>query len=130
MLAEERLACLEAGGITVVGFLENHVRPHLANQAHRMKHGYYVNGEYAHGEKGILEYYQRQLGVENPMTIAKILMQIAKGRGPDRRAKCFCGSGKKFWHCHRAVWQRLERLGKEILLHEVQQMYGFASLLG
>ena len=121
--AEERLACLEVGGLTVIDFIERYARPHLANQAFRKRKGCYVNGEYSHGDKGILEYYQHQLGVKEPKAVASLLRQIAAGKKPDRRSKCFCGSGKKFRHCHRAIWERFEALGKEILDREAMQIY-------
>lgn len=112
----ERLICRNE--ITVLDFIQTQVRPHLANQAHRRKEGYYVNGEYGHGIEGHWQFYEKELGTTDKAKILKILLVIAKGERPGKKDACFCGSGRRYPRCHKNDYIRLSKLGKKYLLGE------------
>ncbi|WP_110049712.1 SEC-C domain-containing protein [Chitinophaga sp. S165] len=112
--AEEILRCKK--GITVTEYIDEQVMPYLFNQTHRRVEGYYVNGEYAHGVKGLLEYYSHVLGTDgSPGVTVRQLLYIAENTCPPRTSYCFCGSGLKYRHCHKKAFQMLQEVGVEIL---------------
>ena len=75
------------------------VLPFLANDKHKKETGHYANKEYSHGAKGILEYYQDEWDASDEKSILEKLQVIA-GQKMGRNQKCFCGSMKKYKHCH------------------------------
>lgn len=111
---EEILRCKK--GITVTEYIREEVLPYLYNQTHRRVEGYYVNGEYAHGIRGIYQFYSDTLKTDNDIRSTIQLMNfIAANDRPDRTSPCFCGNKIKFRHCHREAFDKLKLLGKEVL---------------
>lgn len=110
---EEIIACMN--GISVLDFLKNHGLPHLSNQAHRRAEGYYKNGEYSHGTSGIIQYYKGILKVDDNYDILMHLKYIGTHGRPNRVAKCYCGSGDKFRHCHRDAFDRIKHIPEHII---------------
>jgi len=91
-------------GISVLQFIQNHVKPYLFNQAHRIRKGYYAHREFAHGVYGILEYYQeifKEREVEKIIEHLKSLRYIEFGK----KTPCFCGRKAKFRNCHAEVFR-------------------------
>ena len=89
---------------------------YIFNQTHRRIEGYYVNGEYSHGAAGFLEFYSEELKTGNDMAKTVILIKyIANNTRPERTSKCFCGSEKKFRHCHREAFDKLKKIGDDQL---------------
>lgn len=107
----ELLAC--RNGITLGNFIRSEMMPYFFNQTHRRIEGYYPNGEWAHREEGIFEFYDEQLKTKgDKVKAARLIRFIAKGKRPDRTNECFCGSNEKFRKCHRAAFDRLIVLGE------------------
>lgn len=106
-------------GITVSEYIEEEALPYLFNQTHRRLEGFYVNGEYAHGLKGIYEFYSQELKTRDdiPRTV-QMMRWIAMNEKPVRTAQCFCGSEKKFRNCHRDAYERLKLVGDKALLSD------------
>lgn len=88
-----------AGRAVLVDWLDRSVVPFLANHLYKERFGHYRSGEYSHGIKGILEYYQElwPLGLH---AIIGRLRQVARVDRPGPREKCFCGSGERYASCH------------------------------
>ncbi|NLU92645.1 SEC-C domain-containing protein [Chitinophaga sp. Ak27] len=111
---EEVLRCLK--GIDLCTYIGEQVMPYLFNQTHRRVEGYYVNGEYSHGVKGLLEYYSQLLKTGNDANATQsLMMYIAANDMPLRNAQCFCGSSLKYRHCHREAYKQLKLLDIEML---------------
>lgn len=123
VLPYEILSC--KNGITLESFIKTEVIPYFFNQTHRRVEGYYKNGEYAHGLEGIFQFYDNILDTKGDVrkTISMMLF-VAKGSRPGRTHDCFCGSKKKFRKCHRAAFDKLEKIGKQ---HLESHAYLFAK---
>jgi hypothetical protein len=118
---EEILRCQR--GINLTVYIAEYVMPYLFNQTHRRIEGYYVNGEYAHGAWGLLQYYGELLGSESsPRLTVDLLRYIAQFEPPLRTCLCFCGSKRKYRHCHRNAYQLLKSLGSQVLLIHAYQI--------
>jgi hypothetical protein len=104
-------------GISVAEFIKEEALPYLFNQTHRRLEGYYVNGEYSHGIVGFSEFYTEELktGLDIKKTL-KLMHFIAKNDRPERTSMCFCGSGIKFRNCHREAFDKLKKIGENLLL--------------
>lgn len=92
------LLCRE--GVTFLNFLEDVVSPFLASQTliSLGEPDAFPQGQYSHGEQGILESYQEYFGTQDLSLIVDTLSASLRKIG--RNTKCFCGSGKKFKYCH------------------------------
>jgi hypothetical protein len=111
---EELIRC--KNGITVIEFINEEVKPYLFNQTHRRVEGFYVNGEYSHGIKGIYEFYSKTLNTGDDIRKTIALMSFVAGNTkPNRTNLCFCNSGIKFRHCHRAAFEKLKHIGDDNL---------------
>lgn len=125
---EEIFRCI--AGITVTNYIREEVMPYLFNQTHRRVKGFYVNGEYSHGMKGIYEFYMTALKTGNDIKKTVQLMQyIATHERPGRTSLCFCGKKTKFRHCHRGVFDKLKKIGDEVLQGHAYGIAKFAGLI-
>jgi hypothetical protein len=116
VLPLEILRCLN--GITLNEYIKEFVLPYLFNQTHRRIEGYYVNGEYAHGLKGIYEFYSSILNTNNNIKLTVELMNYIGSNGrPERTSACFCGSGNKYRNCHKVSYEKLKPIGKILNVH-------------
>ncbi len=111
----EIIACRNK--ITLCSFIENYAIPYLANQYHRKEFGSYKD-EYAHGAVGLFQAYcDIMKTADTSLWKRYILCALGVYKvNLSRNANCFCGSGKKFKHCHMLVFQDLNNIGEEILL--------------
>lgn len=114
VLPEEAIRCNQ--GITLTEYVTEEVIPYFFNQTHRRVEGYYVNGEYRHGKVGIYDYYVSLLKTTSPIVMSKLLYAIAGLPKPNRTSDCFCGSGSKYRYCHRAAYEKLSLMGRNLLL--------------
>lgn len=118
-------------GLFLVDFIEKELIPYFFNQTHRRVKGYYVRGEYSHGLSGIYEFYANKLKTgDNFRKTLSLMLFIALNPRPNRRNKCFCGSGDLFRHCHRRAYDELKHLGKDFLLNEIRMLYKWSGLQG
>lgn len=108
-------------GITVLQFIQNHVKPYLFNQAHRLEKGYYAHQEFAHGVYGILEYYQelfKEKDVEKVIGYLKILKSTEFGK----KTPCFCGKKAKFRKCHPEIFRIFKPIPSKFIDDEIQRL--------
>lgn len=111
---EEILRCQR--GITLSQYIEEEVLPYFFNQTYRRFEGYYINGEYSHGGRGLLEYYSEELRTGNDYKLTLDLIKfIAMEDKPHRTSFCFCGKRVKFRHCHKEAFEKLKSLGPATL---------------
>jgi hypothetical protein len=114
---EEYIHC--AQGITLTTFIRNHVIPYLHNQSFREKEGYFLH-ERSHGAQGILESLYDVLHTEDLTNIYSLLTYIYTNNPSPRTSGCFCGSGKKYRHCHRGAYHSMKSMGQERLQSIIQ----------
>jgi len=108
-------------GITVLQFIQNHVKPYLFNQAHRLEKGYYAHQEFAHGVYGILEYYQELF---NEKDVGKIIsyLETLKSTEYGKKTPCFCGKKAKFRKCHSAVFKIFKPISNKFIDAEIERL--------
>jgi len=92
---------LFTNGGSLITWIDSFVFPFLANHTLKNETGEYANKEYSHGAKGILEFYQDEWGMKDEKLVLQTLQTIS-GQRMSRNQKCFCGSSKKYKHCHEA----------------------------
>ncbi len=108
-------------GITVLQFIQNHVKPYLFNQAYRIEKGYYAHQEFAHGMYGILEYYQELFNEKDEGKVIgnlKILKSIEFGK----KTPCFCGKKAKFRKCHPEVFKIFKPIPGNFIEDEIGRL--------
>lgn len=88
-----------AEGITLTRWLDRHVIPYLANYLFRKKTDRYANGEFAHQEMGILEYYLKIFELHEAKDVVVRISHILGYAPHSKNTLCFCGSGKLYKRC-------------------------------
>jgi len=81
-------------------FSDTFIQPYLFGFLYYQKYHRFPFGEYAHGKKGVLEYYCTVFDVCD-VGIAKELLGLIFGDNLKGHRYCPCGSGKRFRDCHR-----------------------------
>jgi hypothetical protein len=108
-------------GITVLQFIQDHVKPHLFNQAHRIEKGYYAHQEFAHGAYGVFEYYQELF---NEKDVEKIIgyLKALKSTEFGKKTTCFCGRKAKFRKCHPEVFKTFKLIPGNFIDDEISRL--------
>lgn len=107
-------------GISFKFFLDKVLVPHLARETYRDSKGFYPDGEYAHGDEGIWEFYESILNKKDRKSIIHELDQIVNSNWPERNHKCICGSGVKFKKCHLNKWTQVMKSGEIYVSSQIQ----------
>ena len=84
---------------------------YLASQYYHHLTGSYLQ-EYAHGDDGVRQYYEKLLGTTDVVVWAA-LFHAAFDKHIERNEPCCCGSGRKFKKCHEPIVQSIQLIGKE-----------------
>lgn len=86
-------------GITIKDFFLRYVIPYLANQLYFEREEEWANGDYDHGDEGILQFYQELFEME---TIEEVinLLTFLNTKKMNRNDDCFCGKKEKLKRCH------------------------------
>jgi len=106
-IPEELLKC--KAQFNLQSFIENELKPYLFNQTHRRVKGYFIN-EREHGFAGDYQFYCEELRTKDLLEIAKFFQFLIERDEPGRTKNCFCGSGRKYRHCHREVYRKFSVL--------------------
>lgn len=122
---DEILAC--KNGLTLLGFIENQIKPYLFNQTFRQKHGYFLN-ERPHGHRGWIQFFEDIVKTDNVYNIVFTLQFVLKRKHPDRTAKCFCNNGKKFRNCHKETYTELSKFEDAELIHYINKFKNLYSI--
>ncbi len=102
-IPEEILIC--KGGLSLVKFIEQEVKPYFYNQKYREIHGYFLH-ERSHGLAGNIEFLQEFFGTKNLQAILILLQFVLRHKEPNRVEECFCRSGIKYRKCHRDIYRK------------------------
>lgn len=101
-------------GIRLDRFFHEYVDPFLANQIVFELDGEFIH-EYAHGNEGIIQYFEKITLTKDKSQILKILRFAMKGKHLGRNHICFCDKGKKYKLCHFRIVKKLWSIGIENL---------------
>lgn len=114
-------------GLTLLVFFEEVLIPFLAVQSainKKLIDGF-PQGEYGHGEEGILQFYRQLFGTNDINTIVLGIRKIL-GKQTDRNGLCFCGSGLKTKYCHNQACLFLKCYPPKYLERDLQSMLNSA----
>lgn len=114
---EERL--VTKSGINFKFFLDKVLVPHLSRETFRDLNGEYEDGEYAHGNDGIWQFYFKNLGITDKIKIINELEQIVSSNWPSRNESCPCCSKRKFKQCHLNSWQKIKSMGEDYIKNQI-----------
>lgn len=107
-------------GIQVTAYVNEYVIPFLANQIYFKEYGNWCNGDYKHGNEGILQYYIELLEAKNSNEVLNILGYALNNIRLGRNDQCFCGSKKKFKACHSHKLDEINALGREQIQKDIR----------
>lgn len=119
-IPEEILICKNR--ISLSWFIENQIKPYLFNQKYREMHGFFLK-ERPHGNKGNVQFFMEELNTNNYPKLLQLLYFIKERHEPNRVQNCFCGSGKKYRHCHRCAYRKLSQFTDIELNQFIQMIY-------
>ena len=125
---EEEIRCYD--GITLLEYIKEYVIPFFKNTTFRRVEGYYYTGEYDHNPiLATYQFYKDLLFEENPCKIIDILSYIKNNNPPNRVSLCFCGSNKKYRHCHKNVYGKIKRISNEHIIADIQTIQDIINIL-
>jgi len=112
VLCDEILKC--KNGIIVPLFIEKYAIPYFANYIYKKQTGEYKNGEYAHGVRGICQFYEALMKTDDRDLWIQYYKNAFRNLKVEceRNDPCFCGSGDKFKQCHLEVFNNLWQIGE------------------
>lgn len=115
---DEVLKC--KNGISVLFFIEKYAIPYFANQIHKKQTGEYKNGEYAHGIKGVSQFYEALLKTSNKELWIQYFKNVFRNlKVPiGRNDMCFCGSEEKYKNCHLDIFTTLRQIGEKRIVND------------
>lgn len=109
-------------GIAFKYFLDKILVPHLGRETYYSIKEEYPEGEYGHGTEGIWQYFEDILGKKSKSTLIYELKEIVYSKWLGRNEFCICGSGKKFKKCHLKIWNDILNVGRQNLIHIIQEL--------
>lgn len=86
-------------GLSLARYVERFAVPFFANQIYYDHTGKFLK-ERSHGDAGIREHVEAILYTSNLKELSIIFAFYSKGSKIGRNDQCFCGSVKKYKHCH------------------------------
>ena len=78
--------------------------------------------EYRHGVQGIADFYAELFGTTDKDIWVKGMHSVLVGPKPGRNSLCYCGSDKKYKHCHYASEQKLTLIGRQKLFEDLKTL--------
>lgn len=86
-------------GINLTHFYQDVIYPFFANHQFKVNDGSYANGEYQHFEKGIIQYYEEELGLTDRNYVLKLIDSAILGTKYERNTVCIICGSPKFKKC-------------------------------
>lgn len=111
---------ISKNGISFKYFLDKVLVPHLARETFREINGAYPDGEYAHGNSGIWQFYESALETTDRKLIISELEEIIYSKWQGRNEPCNCGSGQKFKRCHLEKWNTIMKSGRDYVIEKLE----------
>jgi len=110
---EQNIILRAKKGITIKEFIEQYVHRYLCWQLRYDVGDRDSLEEWAHYDKGILQFYRANFKINDTTTIIKILKTLIDNRLPKRNEACLCNSNKKYKACHEILINRIIDLGRD-----------------
>jgi hypothetical protein len=120
LAVEPEEEAIAKNGISFKYFLDKVLVPHLARETYREMSGAYVDGEYAHGNCGIWQFYESVLETTDKNIIVSELEEIIYSKWQGRNELCKCGSGQKFKRCHLEKWNTIMKSGRGYVIEKLE----------
>lgn len=119
---DEILKCKD--GITLLSFIENYAIPYFANQLYRLQYDKYLNGEYSHGNNGLIEFYSALFKTTDRLKWREYVNIVSLGKTlkMERNKPCFCGSGLKYKFCHDKIFYNIKRIGVNLIINDLNHL--------
>jgi hypothetical protein len=112
-----------ASDFSIESYLEKAVRPYLIGNSLIEEGKPWPFDESAHGSKGVLEFYERYLGISDPAAVGHFLIAILQDRVRGHW-NCPCGSGKAIRKCHVESVRALRAVPTVVLSDSIEHMIG------
>lgn len=122
LAVEPEEKAITKNGISFKFFLDKVLIPHLARETFREINEAYPDGEYAHGNSGIWEFYESALEATDRKLIISELEEIIYSKWQGRNELCKCDSGQKFKRCHLGKWNKIMKSGRDYLIEKLEQL--------
>jgi hypothetical protein len=123
VLSDEILICKNGIGVSL--FIAKYAIPYFANYIYKKQTGDYKNGEYAHGIKGISQFYESLMKTDNRHLWIQYFNNTFRNLKVEcgRNDLCFCGSGYRFKKCHLEVFINLYKIGELQICHDFNLIF-------
>jgi hypothetical protein len=122
LAVEPEEKAITKNGISLKYFLDKVLVPHLARETFREINGTYPDGEYAHGNIGIWQFYESALETIDRKLIISELEEIIYTKWQGRNELCYCSSGQKFKKCHLEKWNTIMKSGRGYIIEKLEQL--------
>lgn len=107
----------------ILYYIDELVVPFLSHQSYFERYGEWRNKGYAHGAKGIIEFYKERYNIDNINILVIMLQKLSNNEKIGRNGPCFCQSGKKLKKCHEDIYNRLRNgANKEIFERDIADL--------
>jgi len=110
-------------GFELIEFYESLVVPFFANQVYYEKTDNWAVGEFAHGRKGMRQFYKDAFQTNDERVIVYGL-RISLGwySPPFDCMTCFCGSKHPYIICHKLTIEIFKMIGREIIVNDLKKI--------
>lgn len=105
-------------GITIKDFFLRYIIPYLANQLYFDSEEEWVNGDYEHGEDGILQFYKELFKADTIEEVINLLTFLNTNK-MNRNDVCFCGKKEKLKRCHLQTYNIIKGLSKGRIKYDI-----------
>lgn len=78
------------------------------------------NGEYSHGEPGLIEYYKAKFKANNIGVMLNCLRNLTSKQRNRPNSKCFCRSRLRYIECHRPLVHQFNNVSPHIIAHDLK----------
>ncbi len=110
---EQNIIIRAKKGITIEDFIEQYVHRYFCWQLRYDAGDRDGLEEWAHYDKGTLQFYRTNFNLYDIKIILKIIQALIENRLPRRNDPCICNSSKKYKACHENIIKRIINLGRE-----------------
>ncbi|MCI5165805.1 MAG: SEC-C domain-containing protein [Candidatus Electrothrix sp. GM3_4] len=110
-------------------FFDKILIPFFQNNSYYEINKEYIQGEYSHGIKGVIESYQEIAKVNDIELLIFFLYKIARKNKYNKNEKCFCKSGKKFKNCHSHAYKQLSLIDRRIITNDISKIFSFLEMI-
>lgn len=109
---EQNILIESKKGITIKQFIEKYVHRYFCWQLRYEAKDFEGLEEWAHYDKGTIQFYKEKLALDELQIIISILEALISNKLPGRNEVCLCNSGKKYKICHERLIEEILGLGK------------------